>query len=160
MNCYESWIQYKDIIEAFINYKRFTEKSNLTLTKYERFLSKFFSEFKKDLKDINHEDVLEWLKRYEIGKKTSTSNQAISILSCFFNYCLSEELIDSIPIKKRWRSKVPKSLPKNLECSDRAKVKIFAENLSLRDRIIVELLDSKDGQIKISSFKDILPILF
>nr|WP_240338298.1 tyrosine-type recombinase/integrase [Peribacillus alkalitolerans] len=45
-------------------------------------------------------------------------------------------------IKKRWRPKIPQSLPKFLNEQEYARVKLAAEHLSLRDRALVLFLFS------------------
>lgn len=48
--------------------------------------------------------------------------------------------MDTIVIKKRWRPKIPQSLPKYLNEHEYARVKLATEQLSIRDRALVLFL--------------------
>ena len=48
----------------------------------------------------------------------------------------------NVVIKKRWRPKIPQSLPKYLTDSELARVKMLLENLTLRNRALILFLVS------------------
>lgn len=64
----------------------------------------------------------------------------LAALSSFFQFCLAEEHMEHVVIKKRWRPKIPQSLPKFLDEAEYAQVKLTAETLSLRDRSLILFL--------------------
>jgi integrase/recombinase XerD len=84
------------------------------------------------LEEIKSEDVLKWLNNFSTDKKPKTVDLFLSCLSSFFNFCLAEDYMDTVVIKKRWRPKIPQALPKFLNDQEYARVKLVAETLSLR----------------------------
>ncbi len=64
------------------------------------------------------------------------------IFSSFLQFCYTEEYIEYVLLKKRWRPKIPKSLPKYLTEAEFDRVKIVSENLTTRDRALILLLFS------------------
>ncbi|MGB9830552.1 MAG: tyrosine-type recombinase/integrase [Fervidicoccus fontis] len=134
----------KAILDDYFAEMRLNNKSPKTIYQYQTFLFRFFAECQKPIKEITFEDVHAFLQRFHPEKlyKPRTINCYISILTSFFDYCVSEELIESIPIKRRWRYKTPKSVPKHLSPTEIAKIKIQTEKSSLRDRAIISLMFS------------------
>jgi hypothetical protein len=56
----------------------------------------------------------------------------LSCLSSFFQFCLEEDYIESMVIKKRWRPKLPQALPRYLNEQESARGKLAAEKLIRR----------------------------
>jgi site-specific recombinase XerD len=114
-----------------------------TVSAYRRILFLFFSEFKGSISDIKFEDVSIWLEKFKLGKAKRTVNQALSALSSFFRFCLTEHYLSKYPIKKSWFFKIPEAMPKYLDKFEHAKVRITAQRLSnIRDKAIAELFDA------------------
>lgn len=65
-----------------------------------------------------------------------------STLSSFFKFCLAEDYMTQMVLKKRWRPKIPQSIPKYLSEQEYARVKRLSEELPLRDRAVVLFLFS------------------
>lgn len=136
-----------ELMENYLTEKKLEHKSNITIKEYRGLLYRFFSECNQELAFISSNNILNWIEVFKIGKSPSTLNSYLSALYCFFNYCLSENILDKNPVKNRWRSKKPESLPKFLSNQDHIKVKINSEKLSLRDRTIIEFLDSSGVRV-------------
>lgn len=102
----------------------------------------FFSECTIPLVELTSDDVLQWLNAYSEDKKPKTIDLILSVLSSFFKFCLAEDHLDKRVIKKRWRPKIPQSLPKYLTEQEYARVKLATENLSLRNRALILFLFS------------------
>jgi integrase/recombinase XerD len=112
-------------------------KSEATITKYQWILERFFNECCIPLKDITSENVLKWLNEFSECKSARTIDLVLACLSSFFNFCLEEEYLEKMLIKKRWRPKIPQSLPRYLNEEEYARVKVAAEKLTLRDRALI-----------------------
>ncbi|MFE1242963.1 site-specific tyrosine recombinase/integron integrase [Fictibacillus sp. NPDC058756] len=117
-------------------------KSEATITKYQWILERFFNGCCIPLKDITSENVLNWLNEFSEGKSAKTIDLVLACLSSFFNFCLEEEYLEKMLIKKRWRPKIPQSLPRYLNEEEYASVKVAAEKLSLRDRALIHFMFS------------------
>ncbi len=97
-----------------------------TFRTYQSALEYFFGTIEIPLDRLKSEDVFKWLVKCVWHLKPRTIEKYISILSRFNNYCLINENIESIFIKRRWRPRIPKSLPKFLDSSEEARVKLEA----------------------------------
>lgn len=131
-----------NIITEFINDKKLARKADRTIESYTSILYRFFTDCPKRINEIEPNDILNWLEAKYSNKSPSTKCQRIAVLSTFFNYCVSEEYITKTPIKKYWRPKKPKSIPRYLEKSEYVKLLMTVEKLPLRDRAIFEFLAS------------------
>lgn len=134
--------QTRIILNEYLLSLKLANKAEATVSKYRSILEKFLMECSIPIYNLISDDVLKWLKSYSIGKKERSLDQVISILSSFFNFCLAEEYLSTMLMKKRWRPKIPQSLPKFLNEQEYARVKISAERLTLRDRALVLFLFS------------------
>ena len=94
------------------------------------------------LKLLTSEDVRKYFNDFSNKKKERTVDAYLSALSSFFQFCLDEEYMENVIIKKRWRPKIPKSLPKYLNEKEFARVKIASENLGPRDCALILFLFS------------------
>lgn len=130
----------RTILNEYLLSLKLEKKAEATITKYCYILEVFFSECPVSLDQLTSVDVLNWLNEYSLDKKPRTMDLVLSTLSSFFNFCLAEEYLANTVIKKRWRPKIPNSLPKYLNESEYARVKLAAESLPLRDRALVLFL--------------------
>lgn len=135
-------MKLKDIVDEYLQDLHLLRRSEGTIKKYASTLNRLVEEISKDLDDLTSSDILDWLNITNQDKKPTTQSFTFYVLSSFFKYCQVEELIDKTLIKERWRPLLPKSLPKFLNKSALARVKIKADKLPIRDRAIVELLFS------------------
>lgn len=135
-------IETRRILNEYLLSLKLANKAEATITKYHWILGRFFSECPTPLKILTDEDVLQWLNDFSVGKKPKTIDLFLSCLSSFFNFCLAEDYLEKMVIKKRWRPKIPQSLPRYLSEQDYALVKLAAENLSLRNRALILFLFS------------------
>lgn len=130
----------RNVINGFLE-KLITENySERTIIKYRRIIEQFFVECKAALEELKPEDVLAWLNQFSAGKRERTIDLYLSALSSFFKFCLAEDYVERKLIKKRWRPRIPKSLPKYLTQNEYSRVKLAAEKMSPRDRALVTFL--------------------
>ncbi|MGA5690640.1 tyrosine-type recombinase/integrase [Cytobacillus pseudoceanisediminis] len=132
----------RKILNEYLLSLKLANKAEATVIKYRWILERFFSECKISLEALTSDDVLNWLNEFSLDKKPKTVDLVLSSLSSFFQFCLAEEYLESMVIKKRWRQKIPQSLPKYLTEQDYARVKKSAEDLSPRDRSLILFLFS------------------
>ncbi|QOK25895.1 tyrosine-type recombinase/integrase [Cytobacillus oceanisediminis] len=130
------------IINEYLLSLKLANKSEATINKYKWILERFFCECTVSLKALRSEDILKWLNEFSKGKRPKTVDLFLSALSSFFQFCLEEEYLEHVIIKKRWRPKIPQSLPKYLTEQEYARVKLAAEGFSYRDRSLILFLFS------------------
>ena len=130
----------KLILNEFLLSYKLANKAEATITKYRSILERFLSECPVPIDELTSDGVLKWFNEFSIGKKEKTLDLVLSTLSSFFKFCLAEEYLDKMVIKKRWRPKIPDSLPKYLTEQEYSHVKVVGEKLSLRDRALVLFL--------------------
>lgn len=135
-------LETRTILNEYLLSLKVSNKAEATITKYRSILERFLNECCVSLEEITSEVVLKWLNEFSIGKKHKTMDLFLSCLSSFFNFCLAEDYMDNVVMKKRWRPRIPQSLPKYLTELEYARVKMVAETLSLRDRVVVLFLFS------------------
>jgi len=135
-------VQTKNVLNEYLLSLKLANKAETTITKYRWVLELFFSECTIPLVELTSDDVLQWLNAYSEDKKPKTIDLILSVLSSFFKFCLAEDHLDKRVIKKRWRPKIPQSLPKYLTEQEYARVKLATENLSLRNRALILFLFS------------------
>jgi integrase/recombinase XerD len=133
-------LETKRILNEYLLSLKLANKAEATITKYLWILERFFRECTVPLKKLTSEDVLKWLNKFSVDKKAKTIDLVLSCLSSFFNFCLEEDYMENVVIKKRWRPKIPQALPRYLNEQESARVKMAAENLSLRDRALILFL--------------------
>ncbi|UOE53496.1 tyrosine-type recombinase/integrase [Cytobacillus oceanisediminis] len=146
------------VLDEYLLGLKLENKAERTIRNYRWFLERFFSECKVPLKLLTTEDVRKYLNHFTKNKKEKTVDAYLSALSSFFQFCLAEEYIENVIIKKRWRPKIPISLPKYLTEKEFAKMKITAENLAPRDRSLILFLFSsgcRSSEVSNLSIKDI-----
>lgn len=133
-------LETKVILNEYLLSLKLANKAEATITKYGWILETFFKDCMVPVKKLTSDDVLVWLQTFSIGKKEKTIDLFLSCLSSFFTFCLDEEYMDQMVIKKRWRPKIPQALPKYLTEEEYARVKIAAERFSLRNRALILFL--------------------
>ncbi|WP_039041555.1 tyrosine-type recombinase/integrase [Sporosarcina sp. ZBG7A] len=121
---------------------KLADKAEATIEKYRRIIEAFFKECNLPLEEITSDDVLVWLTTISEGKKARTVDLYLSAVSSFFSFCLEEEYMEKTVVKKRWRPKIPHSLPKYLDEFEYARVKVSAEQLPIRNRALLLFLFS------------------
>ncbi|WP_019243125.1 MULTISPECIES: tyrosine-type recombinase/integrase [Bacillus] len=134
--------QTRTILNEYLLSLKLANKAEATIKKYRWILERFFSECIIPLEELDSHDVLEWLNEFSKGKKPKTVDLFLSALSSFFQFCLAEEYMENIVIKKRWRPNIPQALPKYLTEQEYTRVKLAAESLSLRNRSLILFLFS------------------
>ncbi|MCR8847768.1 tyrosine-type recombinase/integrase [Rossellomorea sp. SC111] len=130
------------ILNEYLLSLKLANKAERTIETYRKLLEQFFIMCPTPLERLTSNEVLRQLNEYSQNKKTKTITLFISTLSSFFKFCVAEDYLKEIVIKKRWRPKVPESLPKYLNEQEFAQVKLVTEGLSIRDRALVLFLFS------------------
>lgn len=146
------------IMDEYLLGLKLENKAERTIRNYRWFLERFFSVCTVPLKLLTSEDVRKYLNHFTNGKKERTVDAYLSALSSFLQFCLAEEYIENVVIKKRWRPKIPQSLPKYLNETEFARVKINTENLNLRDRALMLFLFSsgcRSSEVSNLSIQDV-----
>lgn len=129
------------ILNDFLLSHKLENKSPITIDSYRRALEHYLLDYcPLPLQELTSADVKDGLDQMNLGKEKVTKLFYISILSTFLKFCRTEGIMDKNLIKSRWRPKHAKSLPRILTKSDQAQLKVAAESLSLRYRVIVEFL--------------------
>ncbi|WP_256378143.1 tyrosine-type recombinase/integrase [Sporosarcina sp. D27] len=121
---------------------KLADKAEATIEKYRRIIEAFFQQCTIPLEEITSDDVLTWLTTISKGKKARTVDLYLSAVSSFFSFCLEEEYMEKTVVKKRWRPKIPHSLPKYLDEFEYARVKVSSEQLPIRNRALLLFLFS------------------
>ncbi len=147
--------QYNTIIaEEYIEFLKHEDLSPLTVKNYNYKLQHFLKVQEKKIDALNYEDVANFL-----NSKQHLSNSSrllyITALSSFFTFCVSKGYMSIVLIKKRWRVKRKKLLPKPLGRPERAELRILSEQLSDRDRAIIEFILSSGCRENEASTLDI-----
>ena len=130
------------IINEYLLSLKLANKAENTIVIYRKVLERFFSTYPLPIELLTSANVLLWLINFSKDKKERTVDIYVSALSSFFNFCLAEDYVNHMVIKKRWRPRISKSLPQFLNEQEFARVKMAAEKLSLRDRSLILFLFS------------------
>jgi integrase/recombinase XerD len=143
------------ILNEYLLSLKLENKAIATITKYRRILERFLPECTIPLKELTSEDIRKWLNEFSVGKKPKTIDLVLAALSSFFNFCLDEEYMETTVMKKRWRPKIPRALPKYLDEYEYARVKRISEQLPIRDRALVLFLFSSGCRVSEVSYLNI-----
>jgi integrase/recombinase XerD len=135
------------ILNEYLLSLKLENKAEGTITNYRRILERFLSECTTPLEKLTSHDIREWFNGFSVSKKPKTIDLVLAILSSFFTFCLNEEYMEHTVMKKRWRPKIPKSLPKYLDEYEYARVKRNAEELPFRDRALILFLFSSGCRV-------------
>jgi integrase/recombinase XerD len=130
-------IETRSILNEYLLGLKLANKAEATITKYLWILEKFLSVSSISIKGLTSANVLDWLNSFSEDKSPKTIDLVLSCLSSFFKFCLEEDYMENMVIKKRWRPRIPQALPKYLNEQEYARVKLVAENLSLRNRALI-----------------------
>ncbi|MGM0865445.1 MAG: tyrosine-type recombinase/integrase [Bacillota bacterium] len=130
------------ILNEYLLSLKLANKAERTIETYRKLLEQFFIMCPTPLERLTSNEVLRQLNEYSQNKKTKTITLFLSTLSSFFKFCVAEDYLKDLVIKKRWRPKVSESLPKYLNEQEFAQVKLVTEGLSIRDRALVLFLFS------------------
>ncbi|MFC2947525.1 tyrosine-type recombinase/integrase [Virgibacillus sediminis] len=144
------WISHREnipeesrlVLNEYLLSLKLANKAEATIRKYKRILEQFLRGCTISLESLTSEDVLTWLNEFSKDKKPRTIDLYHACLSSFFQFCLEEEFMENMVMKKRWRPKITQSLPKYLTEEDYAKVRLATEELSLRNRALILFLFS------------------
>lgn len=126
----------RTIVNEYLLSLKLANKAEATISKYCSILERFFSECTVPIDLLTSEEVINWLNEFSSDKKERTVDLVLSTLSSFFKFCIAEDYLDTMVIKKRWRPRIPQSLPKFLNEQEYARVKLASEHLSHRDRCL------------------------
>jgi integrase/recombinase XerD len=132
----------REILNEYLLSLKQANKAEETIIKYRWILERFLGECSVPLEELTSDDVQKWLTDFSPGKKAKTIDLFLSCLSSFFKFCLEEEYLDKMMVKKRWRPRIPQSLPRYLNEQEYARVKLAAESLSTRNRALILFLFS------------------
>lgn len=151
-------VETRNILNEYLLNLKIENKAEATVLKYRDYLERFLKECAIPIDKLTSDDVLTWLKEFSQDKKPKTVDLIYSILSSFFQFCLAEEYMESMVMKKRWKPKIPDTLPKYLNDQEVARLKRAAENISQRDRAIVLFLLStgcRESEVVNLSIQDV-----
>lgn len=137
----------RTILNDYLLSIKLEKKAPATIIKYRKILEHFLHECTIPLEELTSEEVLKWLDRYSEGKKPKTMDLVFYTLSSFFTFCLNEGYMERTVMKKRWKPKIPKSLPKYLDEFEFARVKCTAEQIPVRDRALILFLFSSGCRV-------------
>lgn len=119
---------------------KLANKAVSTITKYKSILEEFLIKCSIPVEKLTSDDVLAWLTDFSIGKSEGTVNFYLSVLTTFFSFCLDEDYMEKTVTKKRWRPKIPLSMPKYLDEHEYSRVIVYLEQVRLRDRALILFL--------------------
>ncbi|MCM3491777.1 tyrosine-type recombinase/integrase [Alkalihalophilus marmarensis] len=137
----------RTVLNEYLLSLKIANKAEATVTKYRWILEKYLSECRIPLGDLTSDDVYHWFKLYVVNKKPRTMDLFIAALSSFFTFCLDEGYMETMILKKRWRPRIPQSLPKYLSHQEYASIKRGAESLPVRNRALILFMLSSGCRI-------------
>jgi len=135
----------EQLVKEFVYYLQAERGlSGNTVESYKSDVIKFIDNTKKNIKEINKEDIQNYIDSLHSSNfSTATVARKLSSLRMFFLFWVGEGLIDQTPMNNIQSPRMEKKLPKFLSADE---VKNLIENVngdfkySLRDRAILELL--------------------
>ena len=128
----------REAINEFLLSMKVYNLSEGTIRNYCAFLGRFFHEREDNFDSLTSDCILTWLIQKQKDWKEGTVCNYLSMLSSFYHFCVEEEYLEKSPIKMRWFPRIPKSIPKNLDKVEVAKILLEGESGKIRDRAIVE----------------------
>lgn len=129
-------------LKEFLQAKRLEGCRPRSLKAYERFLTRFLWNIKKQPGQITTSDIRGFLMVEEQhGNKNTTLASKIAILRSFFGWLLTEEYIDKDPTRKIARPNLPPAVPKFLTHDELEALREAASH-DVMDELLVELLYS------------------
>ena len=130
------------MINNFISSKEVEGCSNRTIKYYQEIIDKFIDCFDKSIKNINAEEIRQYLSEYkECSSCNSTTIDNIRrVLSSFFSWLEDEDYIIKSPVRKIHKIKTASMVREIL--TDENLEKLRDECASVRDLSLIELLIS------------------
>ena len=130
------------MINNFISSKEVEGCSNRTIKYYQEIIDKFIDSFDKSIKNINAEEIRQYLSEYkECSSCNSTTIDNIRrVLSSFFSWLEDEDYIIKSPVRKIHKIKTASMVREIL--TDENLEKLRDECVSVRDLSLIELLIS------------------
>jgi len=133
-------VETRTILNEYLLSLKLESKADATISKYREYLERFLRECSMPIDHLTSDDVKTWLNAFSKDKKIRTVDLVLSALSSFFQFCLEEEYMDVMVMKKRWKPKVPHSLPKYLNEEETVRLKRAAKSLTIRNRALILFL--------------------
>ena len=139
---------YINYIRTIRNYSNFTETNYLLdLDNYEDYLKKN----KINFKNIKYQDITNYNKylKEELNLSSSSLSRHLSTLRSFYNYLLSEGIIDSNPFKLVSSPKKVQKLPNYMKYNEFEEMVNVCENnpLGIRNKCLLEVLLATGARI-------------
>lgn len=130
------------MINNFISSKEVEGCSNRTIKYYQEIIDKFIDSFDKSIKNINAEEIRQYLSEYkECSNCNSTTIDNIRrVLSSFFSWLEDEDYIIKSPVRKIHKIKTASMVREIL--TDENLEKLRDECANVRDLSLIELLIS------------------
>ena len=139
---------YINYIRTIRNYSNFTETNYLLdLDNYEDYLKKN----KINFKNTKYQDITNYNKylKEELNLSSSSLSRHLSTLRSFYNYLLSEGIIDSNPFKLVSSPKKVQKLPNYMKYNEFEEMVNVCENnpLGIRNKCLLEVLLATGARI-------------
>ena len=140
--------KYINYIHTIRNYSDYTETNyQLDLDNYEDYIKLHRLNFK----NINYQTIIKYNKYLKEEKKLSSSSLSrhLSTLRSFYNYLLSEGIVDSNPFKLISTPKKPIKLPNYMKYNEFEEMINSCEDnpLGIRNRCLLEVLFATGARI-------------
>lgn len=132
----------KKLIDLFLSSKKIEGCSNRTIKYYEEIINKFISEFDKSIKNIDTDNIRQYLSEYkELSNCSSiTIDNLRRVLSSFFSWLEDEDYIIKSPVRRIHKIKTATIVKETLTDENIEKLRDECENI--RDLCLIELLIS------------------
>lgn len=132
----------KKLIGLFLSSKKIEGCSNRTIKYYEEIINKFISEFDKSIKNIDTDNIRQYLSEYkELSNCSSiTIDNLRRVLSSFFSWLEDEDYIIKSPVRRIHKIKTATIVKETLTDENIEKLRDECENI--RDLCLIELLIS------------------
>lgn len=139
---------YLDYIRTIRNYSDLTEKNYLAdIEEFEEYLKKN----KIDFKNISYQDITKYNKylKEELNLSSASLGRHLSSLRSFYNYLLSEGIIDTNPFKLVSTPKKAQKLPNYMKYSEFEEMINTCTNdpLGIRNKCLLEVLLATGARI-------------
>ena len=132
----------KKLIDLFLSSKKIEGCSNRTIKYYEEIINKFIYEFDKSIKNIDTDNIRQYLSKYkELSNCSSiTIDNLRRVLSSFFSWLEDEDYIIKSPVRRIHKIKTATIVKETLTDENIEKLRDECENI--RDLCLIELLIS------------------
>ena len=132
----------KKLIDLFLSSKKIEGCSNRTIKYYEEIINKFIFEFDKSIKNIDTDNIRQYLSEYkELSNCSSTTIDNLRrVLSSFFSWLKDEDYIIKSPVRRIHKIKTATIVKETLTDENIEKLRDECENI--RDLCLIELLIS------------------